>query len=128
MYVAPNTNVRILKNVPLDNTYRNTIFFLDRGSQVAYFSGKTKYNLTQLSYQAPWGKPLRVEVNAENLYDCNYIMFQNTSFGTKWFYAFITNVESQSKLMLCRPGILTTRLINVLLSVRWQLQTTLAVI
>lgn len=93
MYVAPNTNVRILKNVPLDNTYRNTIFFLDRGSQVAYFSGKTKYNLTQLSYQAPWGKPLRVEVNAENLYDCNYIMFQNTSFGTKWFYAFITNVE-----------------------------------
>ena len=69
MYVSPNTNVRILKNVPLDNTYRNTIFFLDQGSRISYFSGKTKYNLTQLSYQAPWGKPLRVEINAENLYD-----------------------------------------------------------
>lgn len=93
MYVAPNTNVRILKNVPLDNTYRNTIYFSNVSAQVDYFSGKTKHNLTQLSYQAPWGKPLRVEVNAENLYDCNYIMFQNTSFGNKWFYAFIIQVN-----------------------------------
>lgn len=93
MYVAPNTNVRILKNVPLDNTYRNTLYFANASNQAGYLSGKTKYSLAAQSYQAPWGKPLRVEINAENLYDCNYLMFQNSSFGTKWFYAFITEVR-----------------------------------
>lgn len=37
-----------------------------------------------------------VGINAENLYDCNYIMFQNASFGTKWFYAFITSVAYEN--------------------------------
>lgn len=36
---------------------------------------------------------MRVEKKAEDLYDCNYLAFQNTSFGSKWFYAFITSVE-----------------------------------
>lgn len=30
---------------------------------------------------------------ADDIYDCNYMMFQNASYGNKWFYAFITGVE-----------------------------------
>ena len=35
MYVNPNTNIHILKNVPLDNTYRNTIYFSTAAQQTA---------------------------------------------------------------------------------------------
>ncbi len=92
MYIEPNTNIRLLKDTPLDNTYRNTIYFASASAQSSYFSGLTKYSLTDYSYQRQQ-KTLRVGILADNLYDCNYLMFQNTSFGSKWFYAFITSVQ-----------------------------------
>lgn len=36
---------------------------------------------------------MRVGLSADACYDCNYLMFQNSGFGSKWFYAFITSVE-----------------------------------
>ena len=96
MYIEPNTNIRILKNVPLDTTYNHTIYFSNKSKQTEYFSGLTKYNLTNQSYQRVKRGYMRIGIKAEDLYDCNYIMFQNTSFGTKWFYAFIKSVEYYS--------------------------------
>ena len=96
MYIEPNTNIRILKNVPLDTTYNHTIYFSNKSKQTEYFSGLTKYNLTNQSYQRVKRGYMRVGIKSEDLYDCNYIMFQNTSFGTKWFYAFIKSVEYYS--------------------------------
>ena len=93
MYIEPNTNIKICKGVPLDNTYLNTLWFNDISSQSAYFASKIKYNLTAQSYQRVVKGKMRIEIKSENLYDCNYLCFQNTSFGTKWFYAFILNVE-----------------------------------
>lgn len=84
-----------IKNVPLDNTYRNTIYFSTASAQTAYFSTLTKYNNPALTY-VNMNEPIMVGINAENLYDCNYIMFQNASFGTKWFYAFITSVAYEN--------------------------------
>ena len=92
MLIVPNTTIRILKDVPLDNTYKDTIYFNSRSAQQTYFIGKTKHTLTNYTYQRQT-KSIRVGINSENLFDCNYIMFQNTNFGTKWFYAFITGVE-----------------------------------
>ena len=93
MFIEPNTNIRILKNVPLDNTYTDTIYFSDVTSQTNYFIGLTKHNLSQQTYQRVTKGVARVSINAELLYDCNYLMFQNASFGSKWFYAFINSVE-----------------------------------
>lgn len=93
MFIEPNTNIRILKNVPLDNTYKHTIYFDSATAQTNYFIGLTKHNLSQQTYQRVQKGKARVGLNAELLYDCNYMMFQNASFGTKWFYAFITGVE-----------------------------------
>ena len=45
MYIAPNTNIRILKNVPLDTSYDHTIWFDSASAQSTYFIGKQKYNL-----------------------------------------------------------------------------------
>ena len=93
MYIEPNTTIRILKDVPLDNTYDHTIYFSDATAQVNYLLGKTKYNLAQNTYQRVKRGVTRVGIKADNLYDCNYMAFQNTNFGNKWVYAFITSVD-----------------------------------
>ena len=93
MYIEPNTIVRILKNCPLDTTYDHTLYFASTTDQENYFKGLTKYTLTNQTYQRVERGYMRVAIKAEDLYDCNYLMFQNTSFGTKWFYAFIKSVE-----------------------------------
>ena len=97
MLIEPSTNIRLLKNVPLDNTYRHTFYFManaeGKTSQINTFMSYTKYNLTNQMYQRVNKGVARVALKAEDIYDCNYMMFQNTNFGNKWFFAFITSVE-----------------------------------
>lgn len=93
MYINPNTTIKILRNVPLDNTYEHTIYFANSSAQSSYFSGLAKYTFEAQTYQRVKRGYIRVAKNAESLYDCNYLMFQNSAFGSKWFYAFIKSVE-----------------------------------
>lgn len=93
MYIEPNTIIRVLKDCPLDNTYNHTIYFSSESAQTTYFQDLTKYTFTDQSYQRVQRGKMRVQRKAEDLYDCNYLMFQNSAFGNKWFYGFITSVE-----------------------------------
>lgn len=93
MYIVPETNIRILKGVPLDTTYEHTIYFQSKEKQYNYFADKIKFNLNAYSYQRIKRGWMRVGIVADKLYDCNYVMFQNTAYGNKWFYAFIKSVE-----------------------------------
>lgn len=95
MYIAPNSTVKLLKNVPLDNTYEHTVYFDTKAHQHTWFEGylKTGMTFSKQYYQRHSRDYIKLETLADNVYDCNYLMFQNTSYGTKWFYAFITNVE-----------------------------------
>lgn len=93
MYIAPQTNIRLLHNVPFDASYVHSLYFASKSNQTNYFIGLTKYNLNAYSYQRYGKGVLRVQIVAENLYDVNYMMFQNTAFGNKWFYAFVDRVE-----------------------------------
>lgn len=92
MRVAPDSIIHILKDIPLSLEYRDTIYFESKQSQEAYFYSKKKYSFINYSYLRK-EEVIRVEMVADNLLDCNYIMFKNSAFGNKWFYAFITNVE-----------------------------------
>lgn len=93
MYIEPNTTIHILRNCPLDTTYDHTIWFNNAEEQANYFSGLSKYTLNAQTYQRVNKNTMRVQRKADDLYDCNYIMFQNTNFGSRWFYAFIKSVE-----------------------------------
>ena len=93
MYIQPQTNIKLLRNVPLDPTFDHTIWFGDATSQYNYFAGKQAFNLTDYTYQRVNKGVSRVGIKADSLYNCNYMMFQNTAYGNKWFYAFITSVE-----------------------------------
>jgi hypothetical protein len=92
VYIIPNSTIRILKDIPLDNSYRNTIKFADSTAQLAYFVSKAKYTCSDYTYVREENK-LRVGYKADSLFDCNYIMYQNTAYGSKWFFAFINKVE-----------------------------------
>lgn len=93
MLIQPDTVIKLLHNCPLDKTYDHTLFFASADAQVSYFTSLEKHNLTKQSYQRYDRGWLTIQVAAEELYDCNYLMFRNSAFGTKWFYAFVTSVE-----------------------------------
>lgn len=93
MLIQPDTIIKLLHNCPLDKTYDHTLYFDDDASQYSYFNTLTKHNLTKQSYQRYDRGWLTIQVAADELYDCNYLMFRNNAFGTKWFYAFITSIE-----------------------------------
>lgn len=92
-YIAPNSDIYVLSGVPIDETYEHTIYFESANAQANYFISKRKYTFSQQSYQRMGRGYCRVEQLADNMYDCNYMMFRNTAYGSKWFYAFIDNVE-----------------------------------
>ena len=93
MYIEPNTTIKILHDIPIDNSYNDTIFHLNSAEQQTYFNKFVKYTLQKQSYQRVGKGKCRVNYKYEDLYDCNYMMFRNDSFSTKWFYAFITNID-----------------------------------
>lgn len=100
MYIEPDTQVYLLKSCPLDKTYDHTIWFNTVDEQTNYFKSLVKYiagnpaSAMHMTYQRVNKGTIRVGIVADNLFDVNYIMFNNTSFGvSKWFYAFITEIN-----------------------------------
>lgn len=93
MYIQPNSTIKLLKDVPLDASYDHTIFFGTPQEQVTYFNNFVKYTFTNQTYQRLNKGWFKIEIPADDIYDCNYVMYQNTSYGNKWFYAFIRTIE-----------------------------------
>lgn len=92
MKIFPDTTLKILRGCPCDPDYEHTLYFDNKAKQQAYFSSIAKYNVPAMSYQRTKRGRIRVQYKAEDLYECNYIMFQNSAFGNKWFYAFLDDV------------------------------------
>lgn len=96
-YIAPETDIYVLTGVPLDSNYEHTISWMwstqPRVDQANYFMSKMKFSFKNCTYERRERLWCKVEKKADDLYDCNYMMFRNSAFGNKWFYAFITGVE-----------------------------------
>ena len=91
MNIIPDSNIRVLRGVPLTPTYKHTIRFTTKTQQLEYFATKVKYSYTEFTYIRE--NQVSIEQSIGDLIDCNYIMFQNAAFNNKWFYAFITDME-----------------------------------
>ena len=89
--ITPETRVHLL-NVPLENNLKNTLWFANENSQSTYFLSKAVQSNVDFTYQRK-DKTMVVPYLVDNLYTCNYVMYQNHNFNNKWFYAFITNME-----------------------------------
>ena len=92
MAISPNSYIKVLENVPLDSAHQNTIYWQNTTAQQNYFSGLAKYTFAPATYQRRESSIL-VPQSADSLYSCNYVMFQNTAYGGRWFYGFIDAVN-----------------------------------
>ena len=92
-YIAPNSDIVLCTNVPLDNTYDHTVTFANLTAQQTYFASKAYKTITSNSYQRAMKNSLRIACTMDEAVRCNYLYFKNTSFENKYFYAFITGWE-----------------------------------
>ena len=101
-YITPNSTIWLLSGINLEPSYTHTLFCQDFStvalSRNAQFNAFTtaaylKYTLTNYSYQRRERNYIRVKKKIEDLYDCNYMIFKNTSYEDRYFYAFITNAK-----------------------------------
>lgn len=90
--MTKQTKIYFLEGVPLDSSYKNTIYFLTREAQTNYFLGKAKFSMLDCTFQRQEQR-IRVNRPVSDCYHINYLMWQNTSYSTKWFYAFVNRVE-----------------------------------
>lgn len=96
MYITPNSNIILLKGVPLDNSYNDTIYFASAAAQLAWFEAipaARKQTFSNYTYQRVGSDAIKVGVSPDTIYSYNYMMFKNTAYGNKWFYAFITSID-----------------------------------
>lgn len=81
-----------LLNVPLENDYKNTLYFTSKEKQQQYFESKIIKSYTNFSYQRK-DDFIRIPEHFDKLQNVNYVMYQNSAFSNKWFYAFVTDIK-----------------------------------
>lgn len=90
-WIYPNSTIHLLENIPLTNAYIHTVDYSDRSVQLQDF---LSYNVLTLdNYTYIRNNSIKIEGQIKNLYAVNYMLFKNTNFENKWFYAFVTSVE-----------------------------------
>ena len=93
MNIAPDSKIYFLQNIKLDEGYINTLNWSTLADQVRYFRSNTYVFVDALSYIRYADGVIRIKGAMRTFYKCNYMMFQNTSFENKWFYAFIKKID-----------------------------------
>lgn len=93
MFVSADTTISLLKNVPLNNTYKDTVLFSSESEQASTFSNYVSRYWSDGTYVDYTKGYADVPVSAGEIYDCNYIRFKSKPLSQKWFYGFITEIE-----------------------------------
>lgn len=89
--IEPNTEIYLIKSpIELDND--NQLNFANAEVQYNYFSNLPKVTLQNATYQRKDGY-IRWPASMESVLTYNYCMYRNKSYGNKWFYAFITDIQ-----------------------------------
>lgn len=88
---TPNTEVYLCRNTRLYPGSEDTYYFASEAARQSFFTGKSAagLHLTALSYQRET-RTMRVDLPLETCEACDYLMFKNTGYSSKWYYAFIT--------------------------------------
>ena len=89
--IQPANYVYICRGVSFDQDYANTILYPNADAQYQAITAKKKYENEALS-PISLSQPIRLPYVADELFDCNYLVFRNVNFTSKIFYAFITDI------------------------------------
>jgi len=94
---TPTSGQIYLLNVPWDSNYKNVVDFKNDDERHEYMvtrivNTKTgiprELSYTDCQYSRRDGV-LKVPVEIDQLYDCNYVMYKNPYYSNKWFYCFV---------------------------------------
>ena len=89
--IVPDTDVYLIK-CPLEISDSNQLTFANATAQATYFQSLPKMLLENYTYQRRDGV-IRVGELIDDIQEYNYVMYRNTNHSSKWFYAFITDME-----------------------------------
>lgn len=90
MIIAPNSQVWFCSNIPFDMGYRHTKLYSSKSEQFTDISGKSVFTVANCSYFRD-SKRIRVTIPMAIAYTVNYLIYKNTNFENKYFYAFVTS-------------------------------------
>ena len=91
MAITPDTNVFLLKS-PLQLSNKNQLTFNNKNEQFNYFYNLPKIEIEKANYQRK-DNIIKFPAHIDTILEYNYCMYQNSNYGDKWFYAFITNMR-----------------------------------
>ena len=91
MAITPDTNIKLLK-CPLTLSNKNQLTFTSKQAQYIYFNSLPKLEVDECSYQRK-DNIIRYPAHIDTIIQYNYVMYQNSNYDDKWFYAYIENME-----------------------------------
>lgn len=90
-YVVPDSIVYILSGVECDKTFDNVKWFNSKSEQFNYMLDHRIKTYDNISYIRDG--VIMIDAWADDIYSANYLMFQNSAFTDRWFYAFIDEIR-----------------------------------
>lgn len=93
-YIIPDSIIYILSGVECDRDYNHIKWFNSRAEQQSYMLDHRIKTYDRCSYVRDG--IVNIDAWADDIYSANYMMFQNSAFSDKWFYAFITEVRYEN--------------------------------
>lgn len=91
MAITPNSTIKLLK-VPFEIDNKNQLTFNNVNEQTNYFKSLPNIEKENCSYQRK-DNIIYFPSHIDNLWEYNYVMYQNTNYSNKWFYAYISKME-----------------------------------
>lgn len=86
-----NTEVYVAQISGIDKGYKDVLDFTYTGDKLNnYIISKSKANAVNFSFVRE--NVVSVPFDYNTVLNCNYIMFQNTSYSSKWFYGWIDRI------------------------------------
>lgn len=93
--VNPQGNIYLCKT-PLENDYAHQLTFANATAQQTYFNSTVVKTYDNNTYIHKDGG-IKINANAEEVRQCNYMFYKNTGFDNRIYYCFITEVTYLSE-------------------------------
>ena len=90
--ITPSSELRLLK-VPIQIDERNQLDFANETAQYNYFNGLSDTIYADDFTYIRENSIIRFPACKDDIINYNYVMYKNSAFSDKWFYAFITKME-----------------------------------
>ena len=89
----PNTKFYLLSGIKLDHSNKNQILFDSLAEQQAFFTKHIAKTVEHGTYQRKTVGVINVPFLFDDIASCNYVMWQNSDYSDKWYYAYILSIK-----------------------------------